>query len=79
MLEFLKTFYVQTDASLYGTGIVLSQIIEGKGHPIFYPSKKFSRAEQNYSTIERQLVAIELWLNETKLLLGWAKIGDTNQ
>lgn len=53
-----KEFIVQIDASLYGAGIVLSQIIQGEEHPIIYLSEKFSRAEQNYSTIERELAAM---------------------
>lgn len=50
-------FIAQTEASLYGAGIVLSYFRDGEEHPI-YLSKKFSRAEQNYSTTERELAAI---------------------
>ncbi|MCP8719654.1 MAG: reverse transcriptase domain-containing protein, partial [Asgard group archaeon] len=53
-----KEFIVQTDASLYGAGVVLSQIQDGEEHPILYLSKKFSSAERNYSTVERELAAI---------------------
>jgi hypothetical protein len=56
--DFGKDFVLQTDASATGAGIVLSQRGKGEEHPILYLSKKFSRAEQNYSTIERELAAI---------------------
>ncbi|KAG8197404.1 hypothetical protein JTE90_014891 [Oedothorax gibbosus] len=47
------------DASNLGIGIVLSQVNEeGDEHPIMYLSRKFSPAEQKYSTTERECAAI---------------------
>jgi len=56
--DFEKELIVQCDASNLALGIVLSQVFEGKEHPILYLSKKFSPAERNYSTIERECAAI---------------------
>ena len=56
--DFKLQFYVQSDASQNGAGIVLSQKFEEDEHPVVYLSKKFSRAERNYSTVERELAAI---------------------
>jgi hypothetical protein len=56
--DYSQEFVLQTDASAHGAGIVLSQRKNGEEHPILYLSKKFSRAERNYSTIERELAAI---------------------
>lgn len=56
--DYSKEFVLQADASDTGVGIVLSQKIGGEEHPILYLSKKFTRAEKNYSTIERELAAI---------------------
>ena len=43
-----------TDATEKGIGGVLSQ----EGHPIIHVSRKFTTAEQNYSSIEREALAI---------------------
>ena len=49
-----KEATVITDASEKALGEVLSQ----KGHPVIYVSKKLSQAEQIYSNIEREALAI---------------------
>jgi hypothetical protein len=56
--DFSKEFVLTTDASNEGAGAVLSQEPIGKDLPIAYASRKFSRAEQNYSTVEKELAAI---------------------
>lgn len=56
-LDYSQEFIVQPDASLYGAAIVPSQVRDNQ-HPILYSSKKFSGEDQNYSTIEHELVAI---------------------
>ncbi|GFS42995.1 retrovirus-related Pol polyprotein from transposon 17.6 [Trichonephila inaurata madagascariensis] len=61
-----KDFILQTDASDIGAGVVFSQKINGEEHPILYLSKKFSRAERNYSTVERELAAIIFGLKMLK-------------
>ena len=49
-----KKTTVTTDASENAIGGVLSQ----EGHPVIYASRKLSQAEQNYSNIEREALAI---------------------
>jgi hypothetical protein len=56
--DFSKEFVLTTDASNEGAGAVLSQGPIGKDLPIAYASRKFNRAEQNYSTVEKELAAI---------------------
>ncbi|GFV31575.1 retrovirus-related Pol polyprotein from transposon 17.6 [Trichonephila clavipes] len=51
----------------------LSQRIEGEEHPIVFLSKKFSKAERNYSTVERELVAIIFGLKRLKHYLDGQK------
>ena len=46
------------DASSIGAGACLMQSQEGHSRPIAYSSVAFSPAEQRYSTIERELLAI---------------------
>ena len=51
--DFEKTFILQTDASNYGIGAVLSQTDrERLDHPVAYLSHKLLDREQKYSTIE---------------------------
>jgi hypothetical protein len=64
--NFTKTFYLQTDASVYGVGAILSQ--EGgtpnsstqkpKHHPIAYFSATFTPTEQNYNVYEREFLRV---------------------
>lgn len=50
---------VQTDATSVGLGAVLAQMIGGKEHPIINLSRKLNLAEQKYSTIERDALAVK--------------------
>ena len=53
-----KEFILQTDASCEGLGAVLLQEENGVKHPIAFASKKLLPRECNYSTIEREALAI---------------------
>jgi predicted aspartyl protease len=57
--NFNAPFILSTDASQFGIGAVLSQKDEHeREHPIHYASRSLNTAERNYSTIERELLAI---------------------
>ncbi|XP_043604719.1 uncharacterized protein LOC122577454 [Bombus pyrosoma] len=56
--DFSKPFNLSTDASGYAVGGVLSQGPIGKDLPIAYASRLLNPAEQNYSTIEKECLAI---------------------
>lgn len=56
--DFSKPFLVTTDASNYALGAVLSQGPIGKDLPIAFASRSLNKAETNYSTIEKELLAI---------------------
>ena len=56
--DFNKEFLVTTDASDYAIGAVLSQGTVGQDRPIAYASRILCKAEQNYNTTEKELLAI---------------------
>jgi hypothetical protein len=53
-----EPFILQTDASCDGIGAILLQEEEGVRHPVAFASKKLLPRERNYSTIEREALAI---------------------
>ena len=57
--DFNKKFTLQTDASNFAIGAVLSQ----DGHPNCYVSRTLNDHERNYSTIEKELLAI-VWATQ---------------
>lgn len=56
--DFSKPFNLTTDASNFAIGAVLSQGPIGQDLPIAYASRTLNPAEINYSTIEKELLAI---------------------
>ena len=58
--DFTKEFILQTDASAWGIGAVLSQQDNDNiEHPIAYYSRKLLPRETRYSTIEKECLAIK--------------------
>lgn len=56
--DFSKPFNLTTDASDFALGAILSQGPIGSDKPICYASRTLSNSEINYSTIEKELLAI---------------------
>ena len=58
-LDFSKPFIADTDASINGTVVrALSQIRNGKEHPVAYCSQTLAKFERNYSTIRKELFVV---------------------
>ena len=57
--EFASPLIVHTDASEVGLGGDLSQVRAGEEHPITYISQKLLPNERNYSTVEKEALAIK--------------------
>ena len=55
-----KPLVLETDASPTGLGAILSHEIDGKLKPIAYMSHTLSKAEQNYSHLDKEATAI-IW------------------
>lgn len=55
-------FHIYCDASAVAVGSILCQLVEGpskgKDHPIAYASRQLNLAEKNYSTTERECLAM---------------------
>ena len=64
-----RTFILRTDASIDGVGAVLMQAHDGKPYPVSYGSKKLTAAERNYSTIEKECLAIVWGVKKFELYL----------
>ena len=59
--DFTKDFFLNTDASNYAIGAVLSQEVEEKQlKPLSFASRTLNKPEINYATIEKELLAI-IW------------------
>jgi hypothetical protein len=65
-----KEFFLETDASGFATGAVLSQKDEeGKLHPVAFLSKSLNPAERNYDIFDKELLAIIRAFKEWRHLL----------
>ena len=83
--NFNKKFFLQTNASKYGMGAVLSQegeftpnfnpskCLKPKLHPIAYYSATFIPVECNYNIYKRELLAMMKSLAHWRQYLGWTK------
>lgn len=57
--DFQKPFFLETDASDFALGAVLSQPDkDGRLHPVAFHSRKFTAAEINYEIHDKELLAI---------------------
>ena len=56
--DFKETFHLYTDVSNEGVGVTLGQIQNGRKVAIAYAGRDFNSAEKNYSTTEREALAV---------------------
>ncbi|BFZ05447.1 hypothetical protein BsWGS_08486 [Bradybaena similaris] len=69
--NFKLPFILQTDASGTAIAACLLQVYDNVLHPVLYISKKLNQAERNYSTVEKEALAIVYSvLKLKKYLLG---------
>ena len=73
--NFARPFYLEVDASASGAGAVLLQDGEGDVcHPVCYFSAKFKRHQLNYSTIEKETLAMLLALQHFDVYVGSSSV-----
>jgi RNase H-like domain found in reverse transcriptase len=59
MLDHSKPFQIESDASKYTSGAVLTQTdINGDGHPVAFLLKMFTDTERRYEIYDRELLGI---------------------
>ena len=57
-------FEIMCDASNYAIGAVLGQRREGKPFVVYYASRTLNSAQMNYSTTEKELLAVVFALDK---------------
>ena len=67
-------FLVDTDASAYGIGAVLSQEREGEERPIYFYSRLLKDAETRYSATEREGLALVVGLKKFRVYVLGRKV-----
>ena len=67
-------YILDTDASNYAVGCVLSQIQDGEEKVIAYGSKALKKPERNYCVTRRELLAIVIFLGKYKHYVGGRKV-----
>jgi hypothetical protein len=67
-------FKIMCDASDYVVGAVLGQTKDKKHHAIVYTSKTLTRAQVNYATIEKELLAVIFAIVKFRSYLVGAKV-----
>lgn len=73
--DFNKNFKLAVDASDIGAGSVLIQEDNnGVDHPVCYFSKKFNEHQKNYSTIEKECLALILAIQHFEVYLTSSKL-----
>eukprot|EP00833_Pecoramyces_ruminatium_P010577 jgi/Orpsp1_1/1184609/evm.model.c7180000090259.1 len=68
-----KPFIVETDASNFAVGAILSQEFEGQLHPIAFISTSLTKSQRNYQIYDKELFAIKVALEEWRHYLEGAR------
>ncbi|XP_058203012.1 uncharacterized protein LOC131317482 [Rhododendron vialii] len=67
-------FEIMCDASDYAVGAVLGQRVDKVSHAIYYASKTLSDAQLNYTTTEKELLAVVFALDKFRSYLLGSKV-----
>ncbi|KAF3320392.1 Retrovirus-related Pol polyprotein from [Carex littledalei] len=67
-------FEIMCDASDYAVGAVLGQRADNKSHVIYYASKVLDEAQMNYTTTEKEFLAVIFAINKFQQYLVGSKV-----
>ncbi|KAK8957227.1 hypothetical protein KSP39_PZI000978 [Platanthera zijinensis] len=67
-------FEIMCDASSFAVGAVLGQRINKNFHPIYYASKTLTTAQENYTTTEKELLAVIFAFDKFRSYLTLSKV-----
>ena len=67
-------FEVMCNASDLAVGAVLGQSVDGKPYVVYYSSKTLNESQRNYTTIEKELLAVVYALDKFRAYLLGAEI-----
>jgi len=68
-----RPFIVETDASNFAVGAILSQEFDGQLHPIAFISTSLTKSQLNYPIYDKELLAIKVALEEWRPYLEGAR------
>jgi RNase H-like domain found in reverse transcriptase len=68
------SFEIMCDASDYTVGAVLGQRVDKKSHAIYYASKVLDETQVNYTTTEKELLAVVFAINKFCSYLVGSKV-----
>ena len=72
--EYDEPYILETDASDQSAGFILSQRQDGKIRPIAYSGKRLNDAQRNYSTTEKEALAVVLGFQQFDSFLRGNKV-----
>ncbi|XP_038695435.1 uncharacterized protein LOC119992714 [Tripterygium wilfordii] len=72
--DFSLPFEIMCDASDFAIGAVLCQRVDKKSHVIYYSSQTLNDAQVNYTTTEKELLAIVFALDKFRQYLACSKV-----
>lgn len=71
--NFESPFIIQTDASDFGLGAVLTQIQDGQEKVLCYLSRSLTKVERRYSTVEKECLAVLFAIEKLRAYLLGSK------
>jgi len=69
--DWSKPFEIMCDASDFVIGVVLGQCIDNKQHVIYYSSRTLNEAQLNYTTTEKEFLAVVFVLKKISSIYTW--------